>query len=199
MRTHFCKTLLTGAAIFFIAASILSAQTTTDTGASSAGAGIDVAVTYSTARSNAVGGNSFWMQGGGLQVHGQVYRGLGFVGDLTGLHEGNIQSSGVGLDLITVTVGPRYTWQPAHARYSLFGQTLFGIADGINSAFPGPLYVKTSSQSLAVKLGGGFNFFFTPHIGLRAIEGDWLRTQFPNSANGSQSSFQLNSGVIFRF
>lgn len=199
MRMHFCKTLLIGAAIGFIAASVLSAQTGAGITAPADAHGIDIAVTYSTARSNAVGGNSFWMQGGGVQVHGEVYHGLGFVGDLTGLHQSNIQSSGVGLDLITVTVGPRYTWQFAHARYSFFGQALFGIADGINGDFPGSLYVRTSSQSLAVKPGGGFNIFFTPHLGLRAIEADWLHTQFPNTANGSQSSFQLNSGVIFRF
>ncbi|MGH9560021.1 MAG: hypothetical protein ACRD3S_01080 [Terracidiphilus sp.] len=199
MRNHFWKTLLIGAAICFIAASGLPAQTGADTAASSAANGIDIAVTYSTARSNAVGGSSFWMQGGGVQVHGRIYRGLGVVGDFTGLHENNIQSSGVGLDLITVTVGPRYTWQPAHTRYSFFGQTLVGIADGINSDFPGPLYVKSSVQSLAVKVGGGFNFVLTPHIGFRAVEADWLRTQFPNTTNGSQSNLQLSSGMIFRF
>ncbi len=199
MRTHFCKTLFVGTAICFIAAAGLPAQTAANTGTSSAVRGIDVAVTYSTTRSNAVGGNSFWMQGGGVQVHGTIYRGLGVVGELYGLHKGDIQSSGVGLDLLTVTAGPRYTWQLAHTRYSFYGQALVGIAGGFHSVFPEYYGVVPTEKSLAVKMGGGLNIALTSHVGLRAIEADWLRTQFSNSTNGSQSSLQLNTGFIFRF
>lgn len=199
MRTHFCKTLMTGAAIGLIAASGLSAQTTGSTATSSAASGIDVAITYSTARSNAVGGSSFWMQGGGVQGHGLVYRGLGVVGDLSALHNGNVQSSGVGLDLVTVTFGPRYTWQAAHAHYSLFGQALVGIAGGFHSDFPTYYGVVPTEKSLAFKAGGGFNIALSSHVSLRAIEADWLRTQFSNSTNSSQSNLQLNTGFVFRF
>lgn len=199
MHTHFCRTLLIGGASCFIAAFGLCAQTPATAATSPARHGIDLAATYSTARSNAVGGNSFWMQGGGMQVHGLVYRGLGIAGDLSLLHNGNIQSSGVRLVLVTATVGPRYTWQLPHTRYSFFGQTLVGIAGGFHGNFPLSYGVVPTAKSFAFKAGGGLNIGITQRIALRAIEADWLRTQFPNSTNGSQGNLQLNSGFVFRF
>lgn len=205
MRTRFRTTLCVrvvagGAAIWFIAASGLSAQTAEKPKAPPAAPyRLDFAVTYGAASSDMVGGNTFWMQGGGLQAHGQIDRGLGVVADFSGLHKGNIQSTGVGLDLITATFGPRYTWQPAHARYSFYGQRLLGIAHGFNSDFPTQSGAVSSSQSFAFKLGGGLNIVLTPRISLRAIEAGWLRTQFPNSSTGVQGSCQLNTGFILRF
>lgn len=200
MRTDFRKTLFIGAAICFIAASGLTAQTTGETKKPAAAPSrIDFAFAYSAARSNAVGGGSFWMQGGSVQMHLLVYRALGLVVDFSGGHAGNIQSSGVGLDLVTSTSGLRYTWQPAHTRYSLYGQVLGGVASGYNSDFPTNSGAVTSSQSLAVKLGGGLNIALTPRIALRALEANWLRTQFPNASTGVQNSCQLNTGLVLRF
>lgn len=200
MCTHFCKTLLIGTAMWFVAATGLTAQTPGEAKAPSAAPSrIDFAFAYSAARSNAVGGSSFWLQGGSAQMHLLFYRALGLVIDFSGWHAGNIQSSGVGLDLVTSTTGLRYTWRPAHTRYSLYGQALAGVANGYNSDFPANSGVVASSQSLALKLGGGLNIGMTRRIALRAIEADWLRTQFPNSTTGTQSSCQLNSGLVFRF
>ena len=200
MRIHFRTTLLIGAAIWFIAASLLPAQKAGEPQATPAAPlRFDIAVTYDATSSDVVGGSSFWMQGGGIQAHGLIYRGLGAVADFSGSHRGNIQSSGVALDLITATFGPRYTWQPAHARYSLYGQGLVGIAKGFNSDFPASAGVVSSSQSLAVKLGGGLSIALTPRISLRAVEASWLRTQFPNSSTGVQGSCQLSSGFVLRF
>ncbi|MGB0066056.1 MAG: hypothetical protein WBP85_16560 [Terracidiphilus sp.] len=200
MRTQLPKMLFLGAAICLIAASGLSAQTAGENKTSSARPErIDFAFAYSTTRANAAGGSSFWMQGGDVQMHLLFYRELGLVIDFSGAHEGNIQSSGVGLDLVTNTSGLRYTWRPAQTRYSLYGQALGGIASGFNSVFPSGSGATTSAQSLAVKLGGGLNVGMTRRIALRAIEADWLRTQFPNSTNGSQNNLQLNAGLILRF
>jgi peptidoglycan-associated lipoprotein len=200
MCTFFWKTLLIGAAIWFISATGLTAQTPGEAKAPSAAPSrIDFAFAYSADRSNVVGGSSFWMQGGSAQMHLLFYRALGLVIDFSGWHAGNIQSSGVGLDLVTSTSGLRYTWRPAHTRYSLYGQALAGVASGYNSDFPANSGVVASSQSLALKLGGGLNIGMTRRIALRALEADWLRTQFPNSTNGAQNSCQLNSGLVFRF
>jgi len=200
MRIHLCKTLFIGAAIWFITASRLSAQRAEVPKAPSAASyRLDLAVTYSATRADVVGGSNFWMQGGSLQAHSQIYRGLGLVGDLSGWHEGNIQSSGVSLDMVTTTFGPRYTWQPAHARYTFYGQVLVGVANGFHSDFPTSFGVVPRSKSLAFKLGGGLNIALTPHVGLRAIEANWLRTQFPNSSTGVQNSCQLNTGLVLRF
>jgi len=200
MRTSIRTTLLTGAAIWFITASGLSAQTAEEPKAQPApNYRFDFAVTYGATASDVVGGSSFWMQGGSLQAHGEIYRGLGAVADFSGLHQGNIHSSGVGLDMITAAFGPRYTWLPAQARYSFYGQALVGVAHGFDSDFPASSGVVAGSTSLTFRLGGGLNIALTPRIGLRAIEATWLRTQFPNSSTGIQGSCQLNTGFVLRF
>lgn len=200
MYTHFCKALSIGAAVCLMAASALSAQTAAASKKPAAGPyRFDVAVTYGAAYADVVGGNTFWMQGGSLQGHVRVYRSLGVVADFAGLHKGSIQSSGVGIDLVTTTFGPRYTWRPAHARYAVYAQALGGLVHAFNSEFPASTGAVTSASGSAVKLGGGFNFALTPHIGLRVLEADWLRTQFSNSSDGAQDNLQLNTGVILRF
>ena len=198
MRIHLRNTLLAGAAVFLIAAA-LSAQTpATPPPPPAASYRFDVAVLYGATSSDVVGGSSFWMQGGGVEAHGFIYRGLGIAANFSGAHQGSIQSSAVGLDLISATFGPRYTWQPSR-RYALYGQGLVGVAHASNSEFPATSGTASSATSLAVNLGGGFNIAFTPHIALRAIEASWLRTQFANSSTATQGSCQLNSGLVFRF
>jgi len=71
---------------------------------------LDLAVVYNPLIANVVSGNSFWMQGGSVQVHAQFWHGLGVVADVSGLHTASAGgSSGVGLDMVTATFGPRYT------------------------------------------------------------------------------------------
>jgi hypothetical protein len=119
---------------------------------------LDVAITYSAAMSNATTTDRFWMQGGSAQLHSELYRGLGVVAEVSGAHTGSINSSGVGLDIVTATFGPRYTWSPVHSRYSIFGQALVGEANGFSSVFPTVRGANDSSNSLAVQAGGGVNF-----------------------------------------
>lgn len=200
MRNYLRTTLLVGAVAALLAASAaLPAQSAPHAKAALSTGRFDLAVGYSAASSNAVGGSTFWMQGADIQAHDRVYRNFGAVADLSIAHEGSIQSSGVGLDMVTATFGPRYTWSPTHARVDLFGQFLVGAAWGRNSVFPDRGGFVTSAHSLAVKLGGGVNIALTPRIALRAIEADWLRTQFPNSGSNVQNNCQLSTGIVFLF
>jgi hypothetical protein len=161
---------------------------------------IDVAVVYNPLMANVVGGNGFWMQGASAQVHGQFWHGLGFVADVSGLHTANTNGpSGVGLDMVTATFGPRYTWSPAHRRYALFGQALAGEAFGMNSVFPNATGANDSANSLAMQLGGGLNLRLSHHIALRAFEADWLRTQSPNATTNVQNNLCLGAGLVYRF
>lgn len=160
---------------------------------------LEIAATFAAARSNAAGGSSFWLQGGSVQMHAQFWHGLGVVADVAGLHQGNIQSSGVGLDLVTATFGPRYTWTPLHGRYSIYGQSLAGVVNGLNSVFPNSLGAETSAAGIAVQVGGGVNAKLTPRVSLRVIEADWLRTDLPNSTTSAQNNLRLGAGVVLRF
>jgi outer membrane immunogenic protein len=160
---------------------------------------LEIAFTYQGTLSEPVNGSRFWMQGGAAQLHGRFYGGWGVVADVSGAHIANIHSTGVGLDLVTATFGPRYTWQPAHARYSIYGQGLVGIANGLNGVFPNSAGLNTASDSMAVKTGGGMNLDLKPHLALRLFEADYLRTQLPNATNNVQNNFQLGAGVMLRF
>ena len=162
---------------------------------------IDVAAVYNPTMSNVVGGNNFWMQAGSLQFHGQFWHGLGVVADFSGLHTSNTGGpyGGVGLDLFTTTFGPRYTWSPAHRRYSIFSQALVGEANGMNSLFPNTTGASDSANSLALYVGGGVNYSLKHHLALRAFEAEWLRTQMPNATNNVQNNLRLGAGLIYDF
>ncbi len=159
----------------------------------------EVALTYNPARSNEAGNESFWMQGACVQVEGRFLRGFGIVADVSGSHIGNINSSGVGLDMVTTTFGPRYTWSPARSRLSVFGQGLVGVANGFNSLFPAATGATTDAYGFAALVGGGVNARLSGHLSVRAIEADWLRTQLPNGTTDVQENLRLGAGVIYRF
>jgi hypothetical protein len=160
---------------------------------------IDVAVVYNSLMTNVVVGDSFWMQGGSVQVHGQFWRGWGAVADVSGMHTANANGLGVGLDLVTVAFGPRYTWFAPHRRYALFGQVLTGEANGLNSVFPSAAGAKDSANSLALYVGGGVDVHLKRRIALRALEANWLRTQLPNATTNVQNNLRLGAGLVFRF
>jgi len=160
---------------------------------------LEVAVTYNATRSVTVPNANFWMQGGSVELQARFYHGLGVVAEIAGAHIANIQSSGVNLDMVTATFGPRYNWAPAHRRYELFGQVLAGEANGFHSVFPTRNAVIDSSNSLALKMGGGMNIALSRHIALRACEANWLRTQLPNATTNVQNNLDLGTGVVFRF
>jgi hypothetical protein len=160
---------------------------------------LDVAVVYNPLMANVVGSNSFWMQGASVQVHGQFWHGLGVVADVSGLHSASTNDSGVGLDMITATFGPRYTWSPSHCRYAFFGQVLAGESNGLNSVFPNASGASDAASSLALYVGGGVNLQLKHHLAMRAFEADWLRTQMPNATTNVQNNLRLGAGLIYRF
>lgn len=167
------------------------------------GSFLEVAVTYDALYSNVVTGEQFWMQGGGVQLHGQFWRGLGVVADVAGLHTAKINGSTagldtVGLDLVTATFGPRYSWSLRRSRFVFFGQALAGEANGINSTFPGAGAAESTANSLALQLGGGATVQWKHHIAVRAFEADWLRTQLPNSTTNVQNNLRIGAGIVWR-
>ena len=146
MRRPLGSRLLQGAAttaarITAIAA-LVAAATSAPLAAQSAATGqlakpsLNIAITYSALRANQISSTSFWMQGGSVQIEGRFYHGLGAVADVTSLHVANINSTGVGLDLVTATFGPRYTW--SSARYEFYAQALAGTPPASTASFHPP-------------------------------------------------------------
>jgi hypothetical protein len=168
--------------------------------ATSQGTHLEVGVSYQAFDANPVQENyRFWMQGGGLQVHDQFKGKLGVVADLSGQHVGNIHSTGIGLDLITATFGPRYTQQLLHGRLSAYGQALYGEAWGMHSIFSDGSSTTDHAVSQAWTLGGGVNLRLHPHLQVQVVEADWVRTQLPNAASNVQNNLRLGTGIVWRF
>jgi hypothetical protein len=65
---------------------------------------IDLAVLYTTQRTQQANtANSFWLQGGSLQLGAELYRGIGVAADVTGVHTASIGASGVPFSEVTAT------------------------------------------------------------------------------------------------
>jgi hypothetical protein len=164
---------------------------------------LDVAVTYSAQRGTVLGGGDFWAQGGSAEVAATFYHGLGMAMNIAGTHTSNISPSGVALTTVTSTFGPRYTWShPLHQKsvkgFSLFGQTLIGVAQGLDSVFPSPAGAQSDAQDFALQAGGGVDLLLSRHFAVRALQADWVRTQFPNGASNVQNNLRLGAGIVFR-
>ena len=159
----------------------------------------ELAFTFDSVLANVTTGNEFWMQGGAMQLQARLWRGLGVVADVGGLHTANVNNTGTGLDMITAAFGPRYTWSPAHRRVALFGHVLAGEAHGMNSIFPSGAVFNSSANSLALEIGGGVNLPLAHHLSLRAFDANWLRTQLPNATTNVQNNFRLGAGIVYRF
>ncbi|MGH9600051.1 MAG: hypothetical protein ACRD27_09305 [Terracidiphilus sp.] len=158
---------------------------------------IGLAFTWNAVHAPATFGGDFWMQGADFQLHVPLWRGLGEVTDVGGMHTANINSSGVGLDVVTITFGPRYTW--SRGKVSLYGQGLAGLAFGFNSAFPAPAASNASANGLAVLAGGGLDVAVRRHFAVRLLEADWLRTQLPNGVTNVENDLRIGAGVTLHF
>ena len=157
----------------------------------------DLAFTYNPSDANEVGGYGFWMQGSSAQFQSRLSLHWGIVADVAGLHASSIHGSSLGLDLITATAGPRFTWSPPRTRLGLFGEGLAGTAHGMNSLFPVGNTTESSANSLALQLGGGVDLPISPHFILRPVQVDWVRTQLPNSTTNVQNNIRLGIGIVY--
>lgn len=164
---------------------------------------VDLAVTYTVQHSNLVSNPTFWQQGGSVELSTQTYRGFGIAANIAGTNVGDAANSGTGLTMVTATFGPRYTWyRPTSAgqkrSLAVFGQGLIGEAHGFNSYFPTAAGSLTDYNSFALQVGGGVDIGLSRHFAARAIQADWLRTQFPNSTTNIQNTFRVAAGIVLR-
>ena len=51
--------------------------------------------------------------------------------------------------------------------------------------------------SLAAVIGGGVDISLSHHLGLRVVQVDYVRTQFPNSLENVQNNLRIGAGIIF--
>lgn len=137
-----------------------------------------------------------------MLLGGAFFHGLGLEANVTGTHASAASTSGVGLTLVTATFGPTYIWKlPMHhadkRQWSLFGESLVGVANGLDSVFPKAGGAQTSANSMALEMGGGADLLLSRRVSLRLIQADWLWTQLPNGTSNVQNNLQLGFGVVF--
>ena len=168
---------------------------------------LDLAVTYDALHTNHITAQNFWMQGGAVELGARFYRGLGIAARVEGLHEGTNSTTNEPLSLVTTVFGPRYTLETRSHRYAIFGEALVGEANGFHSLFSegsGPVGsvnagTTSSSNALAIDVGGGLDVRLNHRFALRALRASYLRTQFPNTTTNVQNSLSLSAGLVVRF
>lgn len=136
-----------------------------------------------------------------------MYRGLGIAARVEGDHAGANITTGEPLSLVTTVFGPRYSVETRSHRYAIFGEGLAGISNGFDSLFSegsGPVGsvsagTTSSSNALAVDVGGGLSVRLNHRFALRAIRASYVRTQFPNTTTNAQNSLNIGAGLVMQF
>ncbi len=157
-----------------------------------------IAVTYDLERAKtaAIGGSDFWLQGGGMDIAVPFYKGLSIAGSFSGEHASNIQP-GVNLGKLSYLAGPRYTFNTPH--FAIFGEGLFGGAHGFDSIFPTSSGSTPTATSFAMQIGSGMDIPLHKGFGVRAFEIDYVRTGLPNNGSNTQNDLRLAFGLSYRF
>lgn len=173
---------------------------TTPVWSQSSGSGqeVDLAINYSALRSNLTPGNFFWPQGGTIELSAEAFRGFGVAMNVTGLRATNLLNTGIDLNTITSTFGPRYTWHRRSGKIAVFGQGLIGESRAWNSFFPEAGGALSEYDAFALQAGGGVDLRLTRHLGIRPVQADWIRTQFPNATTNVQNNLRLGAGLVLR-
>jgi len=107
----------------------------------------------------------------------------------------------------TVTAGFGRSAVFAHA---LFGAAHSSLGAGVNIPIIGGISTGlTSANAFAMAFGGGIDIGMTRHFAIRAVQVDYIRTQFnsidaltsglSSGLGNRQNSFRYSSGIVFRF
>jgi outer membrane protein OmpA-like peptidoglycan-associated protein len=163
----------------------------------------DLGITFAAERSEVVPDDCcFWFKGGGADLAVTFWKGWGLAATLTGDHAEDVVP-GLDVNKISALAGPRYTWTGFSGanehRWQIYGQGLFGVAHGFDGLYPSGNSVKSSDNAFAIQAGGGLNYYFTRHWGLRLLEADYVRTEFSNAGDDEQTDLLLAAGVVYHF
>jgi outer membrane immunogenic protein len=159
---------------------------------------LEVTLSYSTLRSDAIPGGCacFWMQGGKAEFRAAFSRHVGLVGEIAGTHANSINTAHEEISLVSYLFGPRVFWH-VH-RFTPFAQGLIGGVHGFDAIFPSSNN-STVPDAFALAAGGGMNIDLSRRLALRPFQADYLLTDLPNTAANRQNSLRLGAGIVFKF
>jgi outer membrane immunogenic protein len=161
---------------------------------------LELGINYNYVRANAPPGGCgcFSMNGGNAWASYDFTKSFSAVAEFSAQHAGNISATGEDLTLFSYLFGPRYTLRKSD-RWLPFGQVLLGGAHASGTFEPSLTGGSGSFNSFSMVAGGGLDISVNSHIGLRAFEGDYYLTQFPNGVNGRQNNLRISAGLVLRF
>jgi hypothetical protein len=169
---------------------------------------------YSYLRNNA-NGFSGWEGQGTFNFN----RYLGITADVSGASLTPFGFSALGFSAGTYQHLNNYLFGPtvtgSLGRSAVFAHALFGAAHsslgtGVGIPIIGGVSTSiTSANAFAMAFGGGIDIGLTRHLAIRAVQVDYLRTQFnatdalttglSSSLGNRQNSFRYSTGVVLRF
>jgi|HubBroStandDraft_6_1064221.scaffolds.fasta_scaffold1483977_1 opacity protein-like surface antigen len=140
-------------------------------------------------------GESTNFNGGTGSVAFRVIPMVAVVGDFAGYHT---NSNGLNGSIDTYMFGPKVGVPVGHLHP--FAQVLFGGAHFSANANNGDGgTVSDSENSFAMALGGGVDYDLIPHIGVRLIQAEYVRTDLNDGATNRQNDARIAVGVTFHF
>jgi hypothetical protein len=169
---------------------------------------------YSYLRNNTNGFNGWEAQG-----TFNFNRYLGVTADVSGASLTPFSFSALGFSAGTYQHLNNYLFGPTVTailgRSAVFAHALFGEAHSSLGAGVGVPIIGgissdiTSAHAFAMAFGGGIDIGLTRHLAVRAVQVDYLRSQFnatdalttglSSSLGNRQNSFRYSTGVVFRF
>ena len=122
-------------------------------------------------------------------------------------------SAGTYQHLNNYLFGPTVTGQfgrSAIFAHALFGEAHSSLGAGVSLPIIGGISTGlTSANAFAMAFGGGVDIGLTRHLAIRAVQVDYIRTQFnsidalttglSSSLGNRQNSFRYSTGIVFRF
>ena len=178
---------------------------------------VDIFLGYSYLRAVpqlANGNRLVGLNGGSASIALNLSRYFGIAADFGGYDDTQLRLAGPGANppsvvdsggsAFTYLFGPRFSFRN-HSRVTPFAQVLFGAAHAGQVTLSGctgtsctPLPAQTA---FAMTAGGGFDIRLARHISIRAIQAEYLMTQFSDPTTGAgdtQNDLRLSAGLLFR-
>jgi len=171
---------------------------------------------FGTFSNNTVAGNRMiGLNGGSASIAFNFNRYIGLVGDFGGYDDSQVQLTGTGANqpivvnssgtAYTYLFGPRFSFRN-DTRFTPFVQVLAGgvhasAVTAANCAGTGCVVLPVQS-SFAMTGGGGLDIRITRHVGIRAVQAEYMMTRFdsiPAGGSSSQNDLRLSSGLLFSF
>jgi peptidoglycan-associated lipoprotein len=162
--------------------------------------GAEVSLGYDYLRANAPPGQCgcFSMNGFSGEFATGVGHGFSMVADVGGYHQGNVNSSGLSLWVVSYLFGPRLSYRRSK-HWTPFAQFLAGGAHGSGTLYGTTAGASGSANAFSLSAGGGLDWNATRHLSMRLFQVEYLNTRLPNASNNIQNNLRVTAGVVFRF